>query len=81
MTTEPLRSFTIESGRCFSMVRDPVPERRGHPMHCPERVVARGRFRAESKKVYVVDACTEHAGELTQAKSIRGPSLRLTPCA
>ncbi len=45
-------------------------------MHCPEPVVARGRFRAESKKVYTVDACAEHAGELAQAKPIRGPQCR-----
>jgi hypothetical protein len=64
MTTEPLRSFTIESGRCFRMVRDPEPRHQGHTMHCPEPVVARGRFRSEAKKVYTVDACAEHANEL-----------------
>jgi hypothetical protein len=61
---EPLKSFTIEPGRCFRMVRDPVPERRGHKTHCPEPVVASGRFRSEGKKTYTVDACAEHAGEL-----------------
>jgi len=55
------------------MVRDPIPERRGHTMHCPEPVVARGRFRSESSKAYTVDACAQHADELTQAKPIRAP--------
>ncbi len=59
--SEPLKSFFVERGRCFRMVRDPVPEHRGHTIHCPEPVVTRGRFRAESKKVYTVDACAEHA--------------------
>ena len=70
MTSEPLRSFFVEPGRCFRMVRDPVPERRGHPMHCPEPVVARGRFRSESGRVYRVDACSQRAGELEETRGI-----------
>jgi hypothetical protein len=64
MTPEPLKSFFVQEGRCFRMIRDPVPERRGHAKHCPKPVVVRGRFQAESKTVYTVDAGAEHAREL-----------------
>jgi hypothetical protein len=35
----------------------------GHPSHCPEPVVLRGRFRAGDRQ-YRVDACEGHAEEL-----------------
>jgi hypothetical protein len=65
-------AFTILPGRCFRMVTDPEPRRLGHPDHCDEPVVWRGRFRTRGERVYRVDACEGHGGELTHRT--RGPN-------
>jgi len=63
-------SFTLTPGRCFRMVTDPEPRRRGQPGHCEAPVVWRGRFRTRSEDIYRVDACAQHGGELTHRTRI-----------
>ena len=63
-------AFTLLPGRCFRMVNDPEPRRRGQPTHCDEPVVWRGRFRTKRKDIYRVEACEGHGDELTHRTSI-----------
>ncbi len=63
--------FTLLPGRCFRMVTDPEPRKRGHATHCAEPVIWRGRFRSAGEQIYRVDACAEHGEELTHRTEIR----------
>lgn len=48
--------------RCFRIVHSGV----GHASHCGEPVVRRGQFIDGKGKRWAVDACAEHAEELTR---------------
>lgn len=65
-------AFTLIPGRCFRMIIDPDPLRRGQPTHCEGPVVWRGRFCTTGEDVCRVDACDEHGDELTHATRIMG---------
>ena len=41
--------FTLLPGRCFRMVTDPEPQKRGQATHC-EPVEWRGQFRSEPSR-------------------------------
>ena len=60
-------AFTVTYGRCFRMVQ---VEGVGHPEHCAEPVVWRGRFRTPGESIYRVDACEGHGAELHQRARI-----------
>jgi len=64
--------FALLPGRCFRMVTDPEPRRRGQPTHCGAPVVWRGRFRTRGELIYWVDACEGHGEELTHRSRIFG---------
>lgn len=71
MATHYAEAFTVLPGRCFRMVTDPDPARRGQPTHCGEPVVWRGRFRTPGEKTYGVDACEGHGDDLTHRTAAR----------
>ena len=54
-------AFFVEPGSCFRFCHNGV----GHAAHCREPVVARGQFIDGNGKGWRVDACDEHAEELT----------------
>ena len=65
--------FMVESGRCWWMISDPDPGRKGMTMSCPETPIWRGHYRDRSGKWWPrVESCDEHADELLDVRRIRG---------
>jgi hypothetical protein len=63
-------AFTLTPARCFRMVTLPGVR---HPSHCEEPVAWHGRWRAADNRLYRVDACEGHGGQLA------APLHRLRP--
>ncbi|MGA8726815.1 MAG: hypothetical protein WB565_17410 [Acidimicrobiales bacterium] len=59
--THYAEAFYVEPGTCFRFRHNGV----GHAAHCRKPVVARGQFIDGSGKRWRVDACEEHAEELS----------------
>lgn len=70
--TEPLphyaEAFTTQRDRCFRMVLDHTGI--GRPMHCPNEVKWRGKFRTRNGKAWPVDSCDGHAHDVEDAKAL-----------
>jgi len=54
-------AFSVIPGVCFRFTRSSV----GHAAHCREPVIRRGEFVDGAGKKWQVDACAEHADELS----------------
>lgn len=65
-------AFSVQPGRCFRFVHAGA----GHAKHCPEPVVGHGQFVDGNGKQWQVDACAEHAEELTLGASKQDPTQR-----
>lgn len=52
-------AFRAKAGRCFRFIHTETGQ------WCSERVVATGTFKDSRGTWWTVDACPEHAGELT----------------
>ena len=65
-------AFSAQSVRCFRMIYEEVTTR---PTHCPGEVQTRGWWRDNGDRWWTVDACREHAGELSDRRP--GPGDRL----
>ncbi len=62
--TEPVRELvTTFPGRCFRY----VDADNGHTRRCPNQTVCTGTFTDRTGKRWTVDACAEHAGELSSS--------------
>ena len=59
--------FTTFPGQCYRFFDDDD----GQPRHCTGRAVHTGRFTDAGGSTWTVDACEEHAGELS---SVRPPT-------
>jgi hypothetical protein len=57
-------AFSVELGQCFRFVEAGT----GHAQHCRQPVVRRGQFVDRSGKRWTVDACSEHAPDMEQAR-------------
>ncbi len=73
MSAHYAEAFTLSPGRCFRMVTDPEPRRRGQPAHCEQPVVSRGSFGTAGSAVYRVDACAIHRDDLTHRRAVNPP--------
>ncbi len=58
-------AFSTQPGSCFRFIHSGV----GHAAHCPEPVVVHGVFTDAKGRKIGVDACAEHAGELSDQPS------------
>jgi hypothetical protein len=56
------QAFFVEPDHCFRFVHSGV----GHAAHCPEAVVWNDQFTDGGNKRWQVDACAEHAEELSK---------------
>jgi hypothetical protein len=69
-------AFYPHPGQCFRFTHNGV----GHAQHCPEPIIARGRFIDGKGRAWRVDACREHAEELVGgvlplANRVRGQGM------
>ena len=61
-------AFSTMPGQGFRTLRSATPVAQGSPHHCPLPVVFQGTFTAKDGKRHHVEACIEHAGDLSNWK-------------
>ena len=58
------QAFGTSPGQCFRMVSSSIAGARGAPHRCPLPVAKQGDFKDSKGRIYHVEACLDHAGDL-----------------
>jgi len=71
-------AFITMPGQGVRTVRSATPGAQGSPHHCPLPVVFQGTFAAKDRKRHHVEACIEHAGDLSNWRTMGQAATLIT---